>query len=167
MKLACVDRVDSFVGSDLEHLMTSERNYNCCCENQGSNNQVRYRKRDHRLKRLRIACRGQACYVRRYTQAELHEQQSETQLAGTRKIIVLTMTPHQNNHHRNYQNRHHRGADDMRNDSERLMSKTRTKHKLDQHTAYGSRSHSAKRPAVGIWLGFAWLKPAPRREDGY
>jgi len=58
------------------------------------------------------------------------------------------MTPHQENGRRDDQKRHHSSANDMRSDSENLVSKACTQHKLDQHYTNGGSHQRANRPPV-------------------
>src|SRR6185295_16042514 len=137
MKLKGADRFDSPIGSGLEHLITSQCKRNESCERQSTNNQVCDCKRDHRLQWLRITLRGHPRRVSCDPQAELHYQKPKSELRRKCQIFVLAVTPHQDSDRRDDQKRHHRSANDMRNDSESLMSKPCTQYKLDQHHANG------------------------------
>src|SRR4029450_5671781 len=100
-------------------------------------------------------------------QAELHDQKSKNQLGRSRQIIVLAMTPQQNNDRRNDQKRDHRSANYMRNDSKCLMSKSSTEHKLDQHRSNGNRDQPPQTPSAAIRSDLVRLNPAPRSENAY
>ena len=165
MKFA--NRVDSPVGSRLQDLITSQRKRNRSRERQSSNNQVRYCKRDHRLQWLRITLRGHPCSVSCDPQAELHHQKSKSELRRTRQIFVLTMTRPQDNNRRDDQKRHHSSANDMRSDSDSLVSKAGTQHKLDQHHNNGGSHQRANRPPVGIGFSLPRHNPASRRENAH
>src|SRR6185503_8156680 len=167
MKLACADRFDSPIGSRLKHLITSQCKCNESCERESTYNKVCYCERDHRLQRLRITLRGHPCDVSCEPQAELHHQKSKSELRRTRQIFVLTMTPQQDNGRRDDQKRHHSSANDMRSDSESLVSKPCTKHQLDQYHANGGSHQRAKRPPVGIGFGLPQHNPASRSENAY
>src|SRR5258706_7897846 len=172
MKLKCADRFDSPIGSRLKHLITSQYKNNESCERESTYNKVCYCERDHRLQRLRITLRGHSCGVSCEPQAELHHQKSKSELRRTCQIFVLRMTPHQDKDRRDDQKRHHSTANDMRDDTEGLVSKARTQHKLDQHHTNGGSHQRANQPPVGIGFSLprhnpASRNPASRSENAY